>query len=207
MNRKTVDHYYHHFRTMIDRKSNFNFTLLSGQVELDVLGVCPISRHIILGMVGYNKKIFITSIPQNDQIALQDIIQKHVMYGATIFSGKHLHCENLSYLGYKHCEAGNKEAEFLFNKKCSLNNIHYFTGYCKRRLTKFNGRAQCNYDLHFKECAFRFGRTTDQLYNEMIHLSKLNSVQTNPPPINTKRNITNNHQIRHSQNFMPQPKL
>lgn len=207
INRKTIDHYYHQFRAMINLKSNFDFTLFSEQVEIDVLGICPISDHIILGMVGSNKKIFIARIPKNDQVALQEIIQKHVMRGTTIFSGDHLHCENLSYLGYKHCEVGNKEAEFLFNKKCSLNNIHYFAGYCKRRLAKFNGKGQRNYHFYFRECAFRLERTTDQLYNEMTYLLRFSGVKTTLPSTNKMQNFTHHHRIRHSRNSVSQPSL
>lgn len=174
LNRKTVDHYYHHFRMMLTVNSEESGEYLSGQVEIAILYKCNNCNYVIVGMADKHAKVVIVQIPKNKLIDIA-LIKKHIADGSTLFIAKDTCEENFSHYGYKHCEMGDRESEVLYDKKCTLNTVHSFSSYCKRRLNQFNGPSNLDCYMHFKECEFRFNRTFSQLNSIMLTILKLDS--------------------------------
>ncbi len=50
-----------------------------------------------------------------------------------------------------------------------INGIESFWSYTKRRLAKFNGVTK-NFDLHLKECEWRWGKDVDTMVHELQRL-------------------------------------
>jgi transposase-like protein len=63
---------------------------------------------------------------------------------------------------------------------CHINGIESFWSFCKRRFAKFNG-VTVYFDLHLKECEWRWSRENKDLEEELFKLFKtlrvLNSVE------------------------------
>lgn len=57
--------------------------------------------------------------------------------------------------------------EFV-NNKSHINGIESFWGYAKHRLTKFKGLKAEYFDLHLKECEFRFNNRKGNLYKILL---------------------------------------
>ena len=51
-----------------------------------------------------------------------------------------------------------------------INGIESFWSYAKRRLQKFNGVPAATFNLHLKECEWRFNHRHDDLYLELLRL-------------------------------------
>jgi transposase-like protein len=55
----------------------------------------------------------------------------------------------------------------------AFNGIEAFWSFTKRRLTKFNG-VKKNFELHLKECEWRYNKSTGQLVKELRTLISKN---------------------------------
>lgn len=73
-------------------------------------------------------------------------------------------------VGYnKHFRVNHGKSEFVKNKRVHVNGIEAFWSFCKRRLSKFNG-VKVNFDLHLKECEWRYLKSKEHLIKELTNL-------------------------------------
>lgn len=80
--------------------------------------------------------------------------------------------DGLLDVGYDKNFRINKSQHFA-SRGVHINGIEAFWSFTKRRLTKFNG-VKKNFDLHLKECEWRYSKTTDQLVKELRKLISKN---------------------------------
>uniref|UniRef100_UPI0027E07B3D IS1595 family transposase n=1 Tax=Neisseria dentiae TaxID=194197 RepID=UPI0027E07B3D len=74
-------------------------------------------------------------------------------------------------VGYsKHLCVNHGQNEFADGTR-HINGIESFWSFTKRRLAKFNGLTK-NFDLHLKECEWRWNRNSDELSHELWRLLK-----------------------------------
>ena len=73
----------------------------------------------------------------------------------------------------KHYRVHHGENEFARWKQ-HINWIESFRSYCKRRMTKFNGVPKHKFELHLKECEFRFNcrLQKENIYNKLKDVLK-----------------------------------
>ena len=62
----------------------------------------------------------------------------------------------------------NGETKFV-RESVHINGIESFWSFTKRRLYRFNG-VRVNFDLHLKECEWRWGKSFDVLFGELKRL-------------------------------------
>lgn len=62
----------------------------------------------------------------------------------------------------------NKQKSFT-RGRAHINGIEAFWSFTKRRLAKFNG-VKTNFDLHLKECEWRYNKSSSFLFNNLLHL-------------------------------------
>ena len=75
-------------------------------------------------------------------------------------------------VGYdKHYRVNHGENEFSKDNGIHINGIENFWSFTKRRLSKFNG-VKKNFDLHLKECEWRYGKDSDTLKMELWKILK-----------------------------------
>lgn len=73
----------------------------------------------------------------------------------------------------KHYRVHHWENEFVRWKK-HVNWIESFRSYCKRRITKFNWAPKHKFELHLKECEFRFNcwLAHENIYKQLLKMLK-----------------------------------
>jgi len=75
-------------------------------------------------------------------------------------------------VGYpKHFRVNHGANEFARDGHCHINGVESFWSFTKRRLAKFNG-VKVNFDLHLKECEWRWRKDTYTLAKELWNLMK-----------------------------------
>jgi len=80
-------------------------------------------------------------------------------------------------MGYqKHYRIKHSNNEFV-NGKSYINGIESFWFYAKRRLEKSHGISRSTFNLHLKECEFRFNHRDKNLY--LVLLKKFRKTPLN----------------------------
>ena len=64
----------------------------------------------------------------------------------------------------------NKQKSFT-NGRAHINGIEAFWSFTKRRLAKFNG-VKTNFELHLKECEWRYNKSSSLLIQNLLNLIK-----------------------------------
>jgi transposase len=58
-----------------------------------------------------------------------------------------------------------------------INGIKSFWGYAKNRLVKFKGMDKSMFNLHLKECEFRFNQRGENMYQNLLKLFRDESLK------------------------------
>ncbi len=93
---------------------------------------------------------------------LQAIIRGKVSPESIVHSDGWKGYDGLVDVGYDKHFRINKSKHFA-EKSVHINGIEAFWSFTKRRLAKFNG-VKRNFELHLKECEWRYSRTLPQLF-------------------------------------------
>jgi len=76
--------------------------------------------------------------------------------------------DGLVDVGYDRHVRINKQKSFT-KGRAHINGIEAFWSFTKRRLAKFNG-VKANFDLHLKECEWRYNKSSSTLQNNLLNL-------------------------------------
>jgi transposase-like protein len=153
----------------------------SGEVEVDESyfgakrvkgkrGRGAAGKTIVFGIYKRNGKVFTEIVPNVQKKTLQAIIRGHVGIETIIHSDSWRGYNGLVDLGYpKHFRVYHSADEFA-NVDSNINGIESFWSYAKRRLQKFNGVKKDTFNLHLKECEYRFNHRNGNLYQTLLTL-------------------------------------
>ena len=187
LNRNTVNRYFRLFREAIRDHQNSLREQFTGTVEVDEswfgstrprgqLGPKRRGRgtnkQAVFGIIERGGRVFTELIPDAKKKTLQDLIRGKVALDATVISdGWRGYC-GLVDVGYdrhlrikKHGKDGPRFADGAVH----INGIESFWSFTKRRLVKFNGTAR-NFELHLKECEWRWGKSHATMVRELRRL-------------------------------------
>jgi len=188
INRNTINRLYKVFREAIYRSriDNLKSVMLTTEVEFDeayfgskrIRGKTGIHKRgrgtwkrPVFGIFERNGQVFTEIIPDSSRKTLQKAIFKRVSPEAIVYSDGWRGYDGLVDVGYdKHLRI-NKSKHFSNGKGIHINGIESFWSFTKRRLSKFNG-VKVHFDLHLKECEWRWKKTEEQLFKELIILLK-----------------------------------
>jgi len=160
-----------------ERQSPFN----DGDVEVDESYFGPhrvrgkrgrgaLGKTIVFGLLKRDDKVYTEVVPDCKKATLQAIIRGRVSVEAVIHSDGWRGYDGLVDVGYaKHYRVHHGQNEFA-NEVSHINGIESFWSYAKRRLQKFNGVPAATFNLHLKECEWRFNHRHDNLYLELLRL-------------------------------------
>ena len=127
-------------------------------------------KTIVFGLLKRDDKVYTEIVPDCKKITLQAIIRGRVSVEAVIHSDGWRGYDGLVDVGYaKHYRVHHGQNEFA-NDHSHINGIESFWSYAKRRLQKFNGVPAATFNLHLKECEWRFNHRHDNLYLELLRL-------------------------------------
>lgn len=80
--------------------------------------------------------------------------------------------DGLVSVGYdKHFRVNHGKNEFALEGDVTINGIESFWSFTKRRLAKFNGYSK-NFELHLKECEWRWNKSEQHLFDELKTIFK-----------------------------------
>jgi len=182
LNRNTINHYYKKFRLAIYAHQYQEFKKMFGEVELDesyfgakrkrgFAGKLKRGRGTlkqpVFGILKRNGKVYTEIIPDCKKDTLSLIIKGKIDKSAVIYSDGWRGYDGLVDIGYdKHFRVNHGDSEFSKGQGVYINGIENFWSFTKRRLAKFNG-VKKNFDLHLKECEWRYGKEYDILKKEL----------------------------------------
>jgi transposase-like protein len=127
-------------------------------------------KTIVFGLLKRDDKVYTEIVPDCKKATLQAIIRGRVAPEAVIHSDGWRGYDGLVDVGYaKHYRVHHGHNEFV-RGTAHVNGIESFWSYAKRRLQKFNGVPAATFNLHLKECEWRFNHRHDNLYLELLRL-------------------------------------
>ena len=109
-------------------------------------------------------------MPNCSSVRLQAIIRGKVSIDRVIHSDGWRGYNGLVDFGYKkHFRVHHGKNEFTRGNS-HINGIESFWGYAKIRLVKFKGMRKNMFNLHLKECEFRFNNRDQDLYKILLEI-------------------------------------
>ena len=188
MNRNTINHWFKIFRKVIYAHQYKEFEKIFGEAEVDesyfdakrvrgYRGKLKRGRGTIkqpvFGILKRDGRVYTEIIPNCKKTVLQCIIKGKIDPSAVIYSDGWRGYDGLVDVGYdKHFRVNHGNNEFSKGKGIHINGIENFWSFTKRRLSKFNG-VKTNFDLHLKECEWRYGKEPAILEEELFKLIKI----------------------------------
>ena len=173
LNRNTVNRYLKKIRRCLvsycDAQSPF-----SGEVEVDESffgarrvkgkrGRGSFGKTIVFGIFQRNGYVYTEVVPNCSKATLQAVIRGKVELESIIYSDGWRGYNGLVDVGYgKHLRIDHSKDEFAQGRN-HINGIEGFWGYAKTRLNRFRGMSPSTFNLHLKECEFRFNHRGQDL--------------------------------------------
>ena len=180
ISRPTTNRIYKKLRERIKEICDNEFPL-SGEVEVDESyfgarrikgkrGRGSYGKTIVLGILERNGKVYTEIVPDCSRATLQAIIRGRVEVESVIHSDKWRGYNGLVDIGYsKHFRVDHRDNKFS-NGRSHINGIESFWSFAKRRLQKFNGFSKKDFNLHLKECEFRFNNREKDIYKILLNI-------------------------------------
>jgi transposase len=178
LNRNTVNNYTKQIRQRIveicEEASPF-----SGVVEIDESyfgarrvkgkrGRGAYGKTPVFGILQRGGKVYTEMVPNCAKKTLQAIIRGKVNPDSIIHSDTWRGYDGLVDVGYqKHFRIKHSQNEFALGKN-HINGIESFWSFAKGRLQKYHGIFQNSFNLHLKECEFRFNNRGNNLYGILL---------------------------------------
>ncbi|MDR0957241.1 MAG: IS1595 family transposase [Candidatus Nomurabacteria bacterium] len=198
ISRPSINKLFHHFRNLIAINSELE-TPLKGEVEIDesyfgpkrvrgVRGRGAGKKIIVFGLlkrIGDDgvSRVYTQIVPNVTRVTLKQIITDRISGNSTIYSDGFKVYDGLVDWGYKRhyrVNHGNNEFVSEHNPKNHINGIENFWGVAKVRLSKFRGLRSEYFNLHLKECEWRFNNRHNDLYQLMLqYLRNDNRIKVN----------------------------
>ena len=180
INRNTVNRYYSLFRQIIYDYQMERFEKFVGSVELDesYFGATRqrgfrgklkrgrgTRKQPVFGIFLRKGEVYTEIVPDARKETLQAIIRRKVDIRSVIYSDGWRGYDGLVDVGYdKHFRVNHGKNQFALEGEIHINGIESFWSFTKRRLKKFNG-VKKNFELHLKECEFRWRKSNETMYN------------------------------------------
>ena len=126
------------------------------------------SRQMVFGIYERDGEVFTEMIPDGKKKTLQALILGHITLDSVIYSDGWSGYNGLVHVGYdKHYRVSHNKNVFSKGRGIHINGIESFWSYTKRRLRKFNGLAAHTFDLHLKECEWRWKKDFPELGKDL----------------------------------------
>ena len=180
INRNTVNRLLTHIRQVIVRYCE-STSPLSGEVEIDesyfgarrvrgMRGRGAGRKVIVFGLLKRQGKVYTQIVPNVSRETLKQIVQTKVEPESTIYSDGWRSYDGLVDWGYKRHYRVNHGANEFARGRSHINGIENFWGIAKVRLAKLRGLRQDHFNLHLKECEFRYNMRHEDMYHQLLKI-------------------------------------
>lgn len=190
INRNSINHALLYIRQCIVRYCD-DVSPLYSEVEIDesyfgprrvrgMRGRGAGKKVIVFGLLKRNGKVYTQIVPNVSRDTLKQIVQAKVEPDSTIYSDGWKSYHGLVDWGYKRhyrVNHGNNEFVNRNNPRSHINGIENFWGVTKVRLTKLRGLRKDHFNLHLKECEFRYNMRHEDMYRELLKLLRKERLQ------------------------------
>jgi transposase len=178
LNRNTVNRYLYLIRERIVELCN-KTSPFSGEIEIDESyfgarrikgkrGRGAAGKTVVFGILQRGGKVYTEIVPDCARKTLQGIIRGKVDPDSVIHTDYWRGYNGLVDVGYKkHFRIRHGHNEFASGKN-HINGIESFWSYAKRRLEKFHGISKSTFNLHLKECEYRFNNRSKNIYQLLL---------------------------------------
>ena len=180
LNRNTVNRYLRLIRVRIAEHCEQQ-SPLKGEVEVDESyfgakrvkgkrGCGASGKTPVFGILQRGGKVYTEIVPDCAKSTLQAVIRGRVELESIIYSDSWRGYNGLVDVGFgKHFRVDHNKNEFAKGRN-HINGIEGFWGYAKTRLFRFRGMAPSTFNLHLKECEFRFNHRGQDLYKLILKI-------------------------------------
>jgi len=129
-----------------------------------------LGKTIVFGLLKRGDCVYTEIVPNASKATLQAIIRGKADIASVIHTDGWRGYDGLVDIGFdKHFRVNHGNNEFVRGKQ-HVNGIESFWSFAKRRLAQFNGIAKQTFELHLKECEFRFNHRHENLYRLLLKL-------------------------------------
>lgn len=184
VNRNTVNQWYMRFRlALFWVRTRRRHELVGGEVEVDesyhgakrrrgfhgkLKRGRGTQKQPVFGIFERDGQVFTEIIPDCRKKTLQNLMVGRISRDSVVYSDGWRGYDGLVDVGYdRHFRVNHRENEFSRGSGIHINGIESFWSFAKRRLRKFNGLARHTFDLHLKECEWRWKRKSPELLREL----------------------------------------
>ena len=186
LNRKTVNGLYQRFRLLIALQRMHQRRELRGVVEIDESYFGPSRirgrplprlrgrgtlKQPVFGIFEREGEVYTEIVADCSQNTLRAIIRGRIDPQSVVCSDGWPGYDGLVDVGYDKHVRINKQKAFA-KGRAHINGIEAFWSFTKRRLAKFNG-VRVNFDLHLKECEWRYNKSSSLLFKNLLTLIKI----------------------------------
>lgn len=180
LNRKTINRYFLAFRKLISEHQFAEKAQFVGVIEVDESFFGPTRlrgrpgprkrgrgtlKQPVFGIYEREGRVYTELVTDCSAQTLQAIIRGRISPESVIHSDGWKGYDGLVDVGYDKHFRINKSKHFA-SKGVHINGIEAFWSFTKRRLSKFNG-VKKNFELHLKECEWRYNKSTGQIVKEL----------------------------------------
>ena len=131
------------------------------------------NKQPVFGIFEREGEVFTEIVPDCKKKTLQGMILGRISTDTIVYSDGWRGYNGLVDVGYdKHYRVHHGQNEFSKGDGVHINGIESFWSFTKRRLRKFNGLSEHTFDLHLKECEWRWKHTADELLIELTNILK-----------------------------------
>ena len=188
LNRKTVNRYYMAFRKLIFAHQQAEKALFVGVVEADESYFGPTRvrgipgprkpgrgtlKQPVFGIYERHGRVYTEIVPDTSAKVLRPIIKGKIDPASILHTDGWRGYAGLVHMGYDRHIRINKRKEGFAWHKVHINGIEAFWSFTKRRLAKFNG-VKAHFNLHLKECEWRYNKPHPQLLAELRAMIRQN---------------------------------
>ena len=183
LSRNTINKLLKAIRVRISEQCEVESLFDQGEIELDesyfgarrVRGKRGRGAHgktIVFGIIKRHDKVYTQIVKSCTARELLAIVNEKVPKESSIYTDTFRSYDGLVNMGYKkHYRIAHSKNEFAKNHN-HINGIENFWGLAKVRLSKFRGMHKSTFNLHLKECEFRFNHRHENLYDLFLKMLK-----------------------------------
>jgi transposase-like protein len=187
LNRKTINRYFLAFRRLIRAHQLKQKELFVGVVEADesYFGAQRIrgktgprrrgrgtTKQPVFGIYERGGRVYTEIVPNTSAAVLRPIIRGKVSLDSVVHTDAWRAYSGLVDMGFDKHFRVNKGYGFT-RGNVHINGIEAFWSFTKRRFAKFNG-VKKNFELHLKECEWRYNKSHSQLRSELLSMIREN---------------------------------
>jgi len=188
LSRQTINKYLTAIRLRILELSLLQSDPLVGQIEVDesYFGARRVrgkrgrgarGKMIVFGLLKRGDQVYTEIVPNCKSATLQRIIKGKTSIDSVIHSDGWRGYNGLVDFGYKkHFRVHHSKNEFARGSS-HINGIESFWGYAKTRLVKFKGMDKKMFNLHLKECEFRFNNRKQNIFKILLEVFRKESLK------------------------------